>query len=66
MSRIEQKLTPSRRVAAEDVSGVDEACFLAELRLAIEGARTAAEERLAKRMPSLSDRLDQVCARLAR
>jgi hypothetical protein len=55
-----------RRAASGDASALDEACFMAELRLAVEGARTAAEERLARRLPGWRDRLDQVCRRLAR
>jgi hypothetical protein len=47
-------------------AALDEACFLAELRLAVEGARTAAEERLARSRPDWSDRVDQLCARFAR
>lgn len=45
-------------------AALDEACFLAELRLSVEGARTPAEERLVRRHPEWSDRLDRVCARL--
>lgn len=48
-----------------DDAALDEACFLAELRLSVEGARTAAEERLRRRHPGWSERLDEVCARLA-
>jgi hypothetical protein len=68
VSRIEQRTNHARRVrvAAPEDAALDEACFLAELRLAVEGARTAAEERLARRLPSLRDRLDKVCARFAR
>ena len=45
-------------------AALDEACFLAELRLSVEGARTPAEEKMAQRHPEWADRLDRVCARL--
>jgi hypothetical protein len=54
-----------RGAVARDAA-LDEACFNAELRLSVEGARTAAEERLARGLPGWRDRLDRVCARLAR
>ena len=54
----------SPRYAPED-EDLDEACFLAELRLSVEGARTPAEERLARSYPGLSERLGLVCAKLA-
>jgi len=41
---------PRRRRAGADPE-IDEALFLAELRFAVEGARTAAEERLAALNP---------------
>ena len=59
---IESKL--NRRVAGEDP--LDEACFLAELRLKVEGARTAAEEALAHALPGWTDRVSAVCARMGR
>jgi hypothetical protein len=67
MSRTtETPATPRRGHAAPTGdSALDEACFLAELRLSVEGARTAAEERLAKRHTEWAERLDRVCARLA-
>ncbi|MBP7000568.1 hypothetical protein [Amaricoccus sp.] len=46
-------------------AALDEACFLAELRLAVEGARTAAEERLARALPGWGDRMSRICARYA-
>ncbi len=55
-----------RRAATGAEAALDEACFLAELRLTVEGARTAAEERLAQAFPGWRDRLDRVCARLGR
>lgn len=46
-------------------AALDEACFLAELRLAVEGARTAAEERLARALPGWGERLNRISARYA-
>jgi len=46
-------------------AAIDEACFLAELRLSVEGARTPAEDGLAQRHPEWADRLEKVCARLS-
>ena len=62
MMPTESKL--NRRPAGEDP--LDEACFLAELRLKVEGARTAAEEALARALPEWTDRLNTVCARMGR
>lgn len=45
---------------------LDEACFLAELRLKVEGARTAAEEALVRALPGWTDRVNAVCARIGR
>lgn len=59
---IESKL--NSRAAGEDP--LDEACFLAELRLKVEGARTAAEEALAHALPGWTDRVNAVCARIGR
>lgn len=56
---------PKTAETPEDPS-LDEACFLAALRRSIEGASTAAEERLAKRTPDWSDRFGRICNRLAR
>lgn len=52
-------------IPQEDPS-LDEACFLAALRRAVEGAATAAEERLAEGTPDWSDRFGRICTRLAR
>lgn len=67
MSRTtETSATPRRgEVAPTGDAALDEACFLAELRLSVEGARTAAEERLARRHKEWAERLDRVCARFA-
>lgn len=62
MTPIQSKL--NRRAAGDDP--LDEACFLAELRLKVEGARTAAEEALARALPGLTDRVTAVCARMGR
>ncbi len=65
MSRTtETKAAPRRGRSAPEEEALDEACFLAELRLSVEGARTLAEERLARRHPGLQDRLGTVCAKL--
>lgn len=59
----ETKSAPRSRRSDDDA--LDEACFLAELRLSVEGARTLAEERLVRRHPGLSERFGLVCAKLA-
>lgn len=64
MFRYSEIFAPCAATALEDAA-LDEACFLAELRLSVEGARTQAEERLLRRHPDWSERLGQVCARLA-
>ena len=65
-SSIETKSAPRRNHSMQDDDAdLDEACFLAELRLSVEGARTLAEERLARRYPGLRERLGLVCAKLA-
>ncbi|MBP7243084.1 hypothetical protein [Amaricoccus sp.] len=60
---------PTRRIrgakARSPDAALDEACFLAELRLAVEGARTAAEERLARALPGWGERLKRISARYA-
>lgn len=62
MTPIESKL--NRRSTGDDA--LDEVCFLAELRLKVEGARTAAEEALARALPNWSARLDRFSAPLSR
>lgn len=47
-----------------DECALDEAVFLAALRRAVEGAATAAEERLAMGTPDWSDRFGRICNRL--
>lgn len=64
MPRTTETKAAPRRGRSED-EALDEACFLAELRLSVEGARTLAEERLVRRHPGLQDRLGTVCAKLA-
>lgn len=44
---------------------LDEACFLAELRRHIEGARTPDEESRAARDPDWQDRFGRICRRYA-
>ncbi len=56
---------PSGRKAPPEDPGLDEACFLSELRRAVEGAPTAAEERLARRDPDWMDRIGRISARFA-
>lgn len=56
---------PRRSRSTTNDAALDEACFLAELRLSVEGARTLAEERLVRSYPGLRDQLGLVCARLA-
>lgn len=66
MSRTtETKAAPRRGRVAKNDDALDEACFLAELRLSVEGARTLAEERLVRRYPGLQDRFGTVCAKFA-
>ena len=65
MFRHSENFTPACGAAPVEDAALDEACFLAELRLSVEGARTAAEERLLRRHPGWSERLGEVCARLA-
>lgn len=59
---------PERRqcAAAPDEAALDEACVSAELRRAVEGARTAAEEVLARSQPDWDARLGRICARFGR
>lgn len=69
MSRSRQQSQPRRvrgGAARSADAALDEACLLAELRLAVEGARTAAEERLARALPGWGDRLKQITARYGR
>lgn len=67
MSRRQESAARRPEAAAPQMqaSDLDEACFLAELRRSVEGAYTAAEEKLARTHPRWADRLDRVCARLA-
>lgn len=62
MSRIDDAKAARLREggAPKDDPGLDEAAFLAELRLAVEGACTQAEERLARQYPELRERLGRV------
>ncbi len=55
----------SRAPAPTEDTSLDEACFLAALRRSVEGATTAAEERLAKVTPDWTDRFGRICDRLA-
>lgn len=55
----------TRGASAHSADALDEVCFLAELRLAVEGARTAAEEQLARALPGWGDRLKRISARYA-
>lgn len=48
-----------------DEGTLDEACFAAELRLFVEGARTASEERLARRDKDWTGRFGRVSKRVA-
>ena len=65
MSRRHDAPAAKRSGPAAPASEIDEACFLAELRLSVEGARTAAEERLERRLPDWSARLARLSARFA-
>lgn len=65
MSRHDENFTAACGATPVDDAAFDEACFLAELRLSVEGARTAAEDRLLRRHPGWSERMGEVCARLA-
>lgn len=60
-----RRLTAASAASAptEDTS-LDEACFMAALRRSVEGAATAAEERLASVTPDWTDRLGRICRRL--
>jgi gamma-glutamylcysteine synthetase len=53
----------SQRLAAEDDEALDDAILLAELRRAVEGARTGAEDLLRRYHPDWDDRLDRIYAR---
>jgi hypothetical protein len=53
------------RPAAEDEDALDDAILLAELRFAIEGARTRAEDLHRRHDPHWNDRLDRLYARFA-
>jgi len=54
------------RAAPREDAALDEACFSAELRRSVEGARTAAEEALARSLPDWDKRLGRICARWGR
>ncbi len=56
---------PSGRKAPPEDPALDEACFLAELRRAVEGAPTAAEERMARRDPDWGRCFGRIAARFA-
>jgi hypothetical protein len=64
MSRTDPQAATRRAPRSADAA-LDEVCFLAELRLAVEGARTGAEERLARALPGWGDRMSRICARYA-
>jgi hypothetical protein len=55
-----------RRAAPCEDAALDEACFSAELRRSVEGARTASEETLARSQPDWDERLGRICARFSR
>lgn len=65
MARKYEAAFPANNAPTEDTT-LDEACFLAALRRSVEGAATAAEERLAKVTPDWTDRFGRICNRLAR
>lgn len=63
MSRNDKRVSTPRGAAAT-AEAMDEACFLSELRLAVEGARTSAEERL-RNLPEWGERMKRLHARYA-
>lgn len=64
MSRNDKRVSTPQRGAAAAAEAMDEACLLAELRLAVEGARTAAEERL-RNLPEWGEGMNRILARYA-
>lgn len=59
---------PRRRQRRDrpDEAALDEACFTAELRRSVEGARTPSEETLARSQSDWDERLGRICARYGR
>jgi gamma-glutamylcysteine synthetase len=55
----------ARRLPAEGDEALDDAILLGELRCAVEGARTRAEDLLRRYHPDWSDRLGRIYARYA-
>ena len=54
-----------RRATPDEDDSLDDAIFLGELRYAVEGARTRAENLLHRHHPDWNDRLARICARYA-
>jgi gamma-glutamylcysteine synthetase len=54
-----------RQAAPDEDEALDDAIFLGELRYAVEGARTRAENLLHRYHPDWNDRLARICARYA-